>query len=80
MQEVDKFLDMVIRDYTEFLRMIKKLEEDNIHLINDNKKLQTEYRRLKENISASESSRQSVSNIDLLKRISNLEKIVYGED
>ncbi len=60
--------------------MIKKLEEDNIHLINDNKKLQTEYRRLKENISASESSRQSVSNIDLLKRISNLEKIVYGED
>ena len=37
MQEVDKFLDMVIRDYTEFLRMIKKLEEDNIHLINDNK-------------------------------------------
>ena len=25
MQEVDKFLDMVIRDYTEFLRTIKKL-------------------------------------------------------
>ena len=42
MQEVDKFLDMVIRDYTEFLRTIKKLEKDNLDLIEDNKKLQME--------------------------------------
>ena len=47
MQEVDKFLDMVIRDYTEFLRTIKKLEKDNLDLIEDNKKLQMEYRKLK---------------------------------
>ena len=46
MQEVDKFLDMVIRDYTEFLRTIKKLEKDNLDLIEDNKKLQMEYRKL----------------------------------
>ena len=53
MQEVDKFLDMVIRDYTEFLRTIKKLEQDNVNLIEDNRKLKAEYRKLKESIEAS---------------------------
>mgnify|MGYP002545677890 FL=1 len=28
-QEVDKFLDMVIRDYTEFASIINKLKNDN---------------------------------------------------
>lgn len=81
MQEVDKFLDMIIRDYTEFLHTIKKLEQDNINLIEDNKKLQAEYRRLKANISASDESRSTNTNtVDILKRISSLEKIVYGRD
>ena len=78
MQEVDKFLDMVIRDYTEFLRTIKKLEKDNLDLIEDNKKLQMEYRKLKSAISAS--SEDASANVDVLRRLSNLEKIVYGKD
>ena len=78
MQEVDKFLDMVIRDYTEFLRTIKKLEKDNLDLIEDNKKLQMEYRKLKSAISAS--SEGASANVDVLRRLSNLEKIIYGED
>ena len=78
MQEVDKFLDMVIRDYTEFLRTIKKLEKDNLDLIEDNKKLQKEYRKLKSAISAS--SEGANANVDVLRRLSNLEKIVYGKD
>ena len=78
MQEVDKFLDMVIRDYTEFLRTIKKLEKDNLDLIEDNKKLQMEYRKLKSAISAS--SDGASANVDVLRRLSNLEKIVYGKD
>ena len=78
MQEVDKFLDMVIRDYTEFLRTIKKLEKDNLDLIEDNKKLQMEYRKLKSAISAS--SEGANANVDVLRRWSNLEKIVYGKD
>ena len=77
MQEVDKFLDMVIRDYTEFLRTIKKLEKDNLDLIEDNKKLQMEYRKLKSAISAS--SEGANANVDVLSRLSNLEKIVYGK-
>lgn len=83
MQEVDKFLDMVIRDYTEFLRTIKKLEKDNLDLIEDNKKLQAEYRKLKASIEASSdgnSGNNQMNNTDLLRRLSNLEKIVYGRE
>lgn len=78
MQEVDKFLDMVIRDYTEFLRAIKKLEKDNLDLIEDNKKLQLEYRKLKDAMSVR--GDDSASNVDVLRRLSNLEKIVYGRE
>ena len=83
MQEVDKFLDMVIRDYTEFLRTIKKLEKDNLDLIEDNKKLQAEYRKLKASIEASSdgnSGNGQMNNSDLLRRLSNIEKIVYGRE
>lgn len=81
MQEVDKLLDMVIRDYTEFLKEIKKLEQDNLDLIEDNKKLQAEYRKLKSSIQASSSSEGgSNGNVDLLRRLSKLEKIVYGRE
>ncbi len=80
MQEVDKFLDMVIRDYTEFLRTIKKLEQDNVDLINDNRKLQAEYRKLKASIEASSSEGHNSGSSDVLRRLSNLEKIVYGKE
>ena len=81
MQEVDKFLDMVIRDYTELLQAIKQLEHDNANLVDDNKKLQAEHRALKAQLIASEEDTdRGSSNLDLLKRISNLEKIVYGKD
>ena len=83
-QEVDKFLDMVIRDYTEFSNIINKLKNDNKYLAEDNAKLKSEYRKLKNIIDSAEannvSSNNSYNNIDLLKRISNLEKIVYGKD
>lgn len=83
-QEVDKFLDMVIRDYSEYISIIKKLEKDIKDLTEDNMKLKQELRRLKTTISAAESSDSSsirgVNNVDLLRRISQLEKIVFGKD
>ena len=79
-QEVDKFLDMIIHDYTEFMSVIKKLEQDNRILIEENNKIKSEYRKLRSNIEASEDdSSRNVSNIDLLRRVSNLEKIVYKD-
>lgn len=83
-QEVDKFLDMVIRDYTEYANIIKKLEQDIKDLTDDNIKLKKEIRRLQDEIATSSSkennANHNVSNLDLLKRISQLEKIVYGNN
>ncbi len=80
-QEVDKFLDMVINDYTEFMNIIKKLEKENRVLTSDYNRLKEEYRKLRDNIEdASSETGISSSNLDLLRRISNLEKTVYGRD
>ena len=82
-KEVDAFLDLVIRDYTEFTNIIKKLQIENRELVNDNNKLKTECRRLKAIIDTAQDgqgTKQNFNNIDLLKRISNLEKAVYGKE
>jgi len=83
-QEVDKFLDMVIRDYSEFLNTIKRQEQEIKNLNDDNLKLKQEIRRLKMMIDAADSdptgNQRSISNVDMLRRISQLEKIVFGKE
>ena len=83
-QEVDKFLDMVIRDYSEFLSTIKRQEREIKDLNDDNYKLKQEIRRLKMTIEAAETDAsgnpKGVSNVDMLRRISQLEKIVFGKE
>ena len=82
-QEVDKFLDMVIRDYTEYNSIIRKLEKDIKDLTEDNYKLKQEIRYLKEQIelkNVSEKSQKTITNVDLLQRISQLEKVVFGKE
>ena len=79
-QEVDKFLDAIIRDYEEFLKIIKEIEQDKKDLIEDNIKLKQEIRNLKTKLEVlKESSHTEVSNADLLRRLSNLEKIIYSD-
>ena len=84
-QEVDKFLDMIIADYTEFTTIIKRQEKEIQTLTNDNMKLKQEYSKLRSrmeatNEGANNSNSGSVNNIDLLKRISQLEKAVFGKN
>ena len=80
-QEVDKYLDMVIRDYTEYSNIIRKLEKDIKDLTDDNIKLKQEIRRLQEVATInSDTPSRSINNVDLLKRISQLEKVVYGNN
>ena len=80
-QEVDKYLDMVIRDYTEFINIIKRNEKEIRDLTEDNAKLKAEIRSLREQLVASESSNNgnNTSNVDLLRRISQLERVVFGK-
>ena len=80
-QEVDKFLDAIIRDYEEFLKIIKEIEQDKKDLIEDNIKLKQEIRNLRTKLEVlKESSHTEVSNADLLRRLSNLEKIIYSDN
>lgn len=83
-EEVDSFLDDVIADENEMLRHIRRLEEENKSLINDINNLKNENRRLHmefETVNESNDTGKFTStNVDLLKRLSNLEKIVYGKN
>ncbi len=79
-QEVDKYLDLVIRDYTEYQTIIKRLMVEIKNLEKDNSILQGENRDLKSKLEiVGTSTNKGVTNVDILKRLSELEKIVYGE-
>ena len=82
-KEVDEYLDIIIEDYNEFIRLVKRLEKDNCELREDNGRLKAENRTLKADLQAlseNSSSKFSSNNVDLLRRLSNLEKIVYGKN
>jgi DivIVA domain-containing protein len=68
-EEVDTFLDDIIQDYEAFVKKIAQLEHEN--------------KQLKEELVEVPKRAQAVpqpgaTNFDILKRISNLEKHVFG--
>ena len=77
-QEVDQFLDLVIKDYVDFESTTKRIVTEIKALESDNAKLKAEIRNLKASLDIANSNK-GVTNVDLLKRISDLEKVVYGE-
>ena len=80
-QEVDRFLDMIIKDYEEMHSIIHDLEKENKHLTEDNISLKQEIRKLKSKIEVlAENESSSTPNADVLRRISKLEKIIYGKE
>ncbi len=81
-QEVDKYLDIVIKDYDEMNTIIRDLEKEKKQLIEDNIALKQEVRNLKTKIDVLMDSDNggNTSNADVLRRISKLEKIIYGKE
>ncbi len=79
-QEVDKFLDIIMHDYSEFRSYIKELENDKKELIEDNIRLKQEIRNLKTKLDVMNENSGTENNSDLLRRLSNLEKIIYGKE
>ncbi len=81
-QEVDRFLDVVIKDYDEMNNIIRDLEKEKKQLIEDNIQLKQEIRNLKTKIDvlSDEGNGSNTSNADILRRISKLEKIIYGKE
>lgn len=78
-QEVDKFLDTIISDYEEMFSLMREYDRDKKELIDENMQLKQEIRNLRTKLDVlRDSSGTDINNADLLRRISNLEKIIYG--
>lgn len=79
-QEVDQFLDVIIKDYNEYNNIIKSLIKENKELNASCHELKEEIRNLKSNIEAAKYGEKEITNVDLLRRISQLEKIILGKE
>ena len=78
-QEVDKFLDIIIKDYNEYNNIIRNLEKEKRALALENQNLKNEARNLRSSNEAARISEKEIANVDLLRRISQLEKIILGK-
>ncbi len=81
-QEVDRYLDIIIKDYEEMKSIINDLERDKKELLEDNIRLKQEVRNLRTKIEVlTENNNEGNStNADVLRRLSNLEKYIYSKD
>src|SRR5699024_9528578 len=66
--EVDEFLDQIIQDYETFQQEIERLKQENERL-----------RKQSEQTKAQTTPTNHQVNYDILKRLSNLEKAVFGK-
>ena len=80
MQEVDQFLDIIIRDYNEYNNTIKELQAEKRNLLLENDELKQEVRDLRSSLDTIKSEEKEVTNVDLLRRVSQLEKIILGKE
>ncbi|MEH7010403.1 cell division regulator GpsB [Neobacillus niacini] len=68
-EDVDKYLDLIIKDYEMFQQEVEDLQQENLRL---RKQLEETSRRQPVTQPA------GTTNFDILKRLSNLEKHVFG--
>ncbi|HIS38225.1 MAG TPA: cell division regulator GpsB [Candidatus Onthousia faecavium] len=82
LKEVDQFLDVVISDYEQFFSIIDSLEKEKAELLREIMTLKQNLRNAKMNaeIVRNTSDTMEVNNLDILRRLSQLEKEVYGKN
>lgn len=82
LKEVDQFLDLIIADYATFIDVIKRQEEEKDRLTEEIIKLKQQVRDANVNAEIAKASHNpgTVNNVDILKRLSNLEKVIFGKD
>jgi len=80
LKEVDQFLDIIIGDYEQFLNIINNLEKEKADLLGEIMNLKQELRNSKMSMEVARSNVEvpEVTNLDILRRLSQLEKLVYG--
>ena len=79
LKEVDQFLDDIISDYESFFEIINNLEKEKADLLGEIMNLKQELRNSKLNMEVASSNKagSEVTNVDIIRRLSQLEKMVY---
>ena len=82
LKEVDQFLDIIIGDYEQFLNIINNLEKEKDDLLGEIMNLKQELRNSKMSMEVARNNVEvpEVTNVDILRRLSQLEKMVYGSN
>lgn len=82
LKEVDQFLDLIIADYGTFIDVIRRQEAEKDKLSEEVLRLKKELRDASYNAEKLQASSNTgnISNVDILKRISNLEKVIFGKN
>ena len=89
LKEVDQFLDIIITDYEQFYKIINNLEQEKNDLIElfiisndllaENMNLKQELRNARINAEiVKNNDSPEVTNVDIMRRLARLEKLVYG--
>ena len=80
LKEVDQFLDDIISDYEQFLEIISNLEKEKAELLSEIMSLKQELRNSKLNMEVASNNKSTgeVTNVDIIRRLSQLEKMVYA--
>lgn len=91
LKEVDQFLDIIIGDYEALFKIIRENEKEKEELNEQIVELKHQIRNLKTSIeiakgAAAEAGAEDMglnnsnTNLDIMRRLAQLEKIVYGKD
>lgn len=79
LKEVDQFLDVIINDYEQFFTIIDSLEKEKAELLREIMTLKQDLRNAKMNAEiVKNTDTMEISNLDILRRLSQLEKEVYS--
>ena len=80
LKEVDQFLDIIIGDYEQFFNIINSLEKEKADLLAEIMSLKQELRNSKLSVEVARSNGDvpEMTNVDIIRRVSQLEKMVYG--
>ena len=80
MKEVEGYLDEIIASIKEIAKTNKELYMENQEAQNEIIELKKQIRNLKAGLEAVKGSDKEVTNVDILRRLSHLEKIVFGQE
>lgn len=78
-EEVDEFLDMIIQDYEYFQQEMEKLQLENDQLKKNRDQAPRQRSNSQPQAPAQTQNQPNQVNYDVLKRLSNLEKAVFGK-